>query len=186
VTPGANPLENLRPQTIYDALLLHAIEPDKDIAVLENDNETVLDVKTKKLVKQATYVVNVIRKDTDGKYYLYRKIVFDRTDLIPDTQIFYDKRGYVATEARYQVYKDFNGVRFPTVIQIKRPQEEYQIQLTIVKVTLNEPLKNDQFALEQPPGSLLINLDQKAVNAGAQGNSASSSPSGSAASPHQR
>jgi outer membrane lipoprotein-sorting protein len=189
INPGANPLENLRPQTIYDALLLHAVDPDKDIAVLENDNETVVDAKTRKLVKQPTYVVDVIRKDTDGKYYLHRKVIFDRTDLIPDTQLFYDKQGNVATEARYQVYKDYNGVRFPTVIQIKRPQEEYAIQLTVVKITLNEPLKDDQFALEQPPGSTLINLDQKAVNAGAQGKTGEAPAAGlatSAASPPQR
>ena len=170
VIPGGNPMENLRPQTIYDALLLHAIEPDRDIAVLENDSQTVVDAKTKKLVKQATYVVDVIRKDTDGKYYLYRKVVLDRTDLIPDTQIFYDKQGNVATEARYQVYKDFNGIQFPTIIQIKRPQEEYTIQLTILKLTLNEPLKNDQFALEQPSGTQQINLDLRAADARGAGN----------------
>jgi hypothetical protein len=132
--------------------------------------------------------VDVIRKDTEGKYYLYRKVVFDRTDLIPDTQIFYDKQGNVATEARYQVYKDFNGIRFPTIIQIKRPQEEYTIQLTIVKLTLNEPLKNEQFALEQPPGAQVINLDQRAVNAGARGNAANTAGAGSASSatPKQR
>src|ERR1051326_4873605 len=33
--PAANPLQNLRPQVIYEALLLHEIDPAKDIAVLE-------------------------------------------------------------------------------------------------------------------------------------------------------
>jgi outer membrane lipoprotein-sorting protein len=166
VNPQPNPLENLRPQAIYDALLLHPIHPDKDIAVLENDNETVVDAKTKTMVKQPTYVVDVIRKDEDGKYYLHRKVIFDRTDLIPDIQIIFDKQGNVVTEARYQVYKDFNGIQFPTVIQIKRPQEEYQIQLTILKLTLNEDLKDEQFALQQPAGAQLINLDQRPANAG--------------------
>jgi len=109
--------------------------------------------------------VDVLRKDKDGKYYLHRKVIFDRSDLIPDTQIFYDKQGDVATEARYQVFQDFNGIRFPTVVQIKRPQEEYEIQLTVVKVELNQPLKDDQFALEQPPGSQLVDLDRQPMNA---------------------
>jgi outer membrane lipoprotein-sorting protein len=165
VRPGATGLENLRPQAVYDALLLHRIEPGSDIAVLETSNETVVDKKTRQLVQQPTYVVDVLRKDKDGKYYLHRKVIFDRSDLIPDTQIFYDKQGDVATEARYQVFQDFNGIRFPTVVQIKRPQEEYEIQLTVVKVELNQPLKDDQFALEQPPGSQLVDLDRQPMNA---------------------
>src|SRR6266576_3709760 len=35
------PLENLRPQAIYDALLLRAIEPGAEKAMLENSTETV-------------------------------------------------------------------------------------------------------------------------------------------------
>jgi outer membrane lipoprotein-sorting protein len=170
VNPSTNPLENLRPQIIYEALLLHPIDPEKDIAVLENDNATVVDAKTRKLVKQPTYVVDVIRKDADGKYYLHRKVIMDRTDLIPDTQVFYDKDGNIATEARYQAYKDFNAIRFPTSIRIRRPQEQYEIVLTMVKLEVNPPLKDDQFALDQPPGTQLINLDQRAVSAGARGN----------------
>jgi outer membrane lipoprotein-sorting protein len=166
VRPGATGLEALRPQVIYDALLLHRIVPDTDTAVLESDTETVVDQKTRQVVQQPTYVVDVIRKDAaDGKYYLIRKIIFNRSNLIPDHQTFYDKQGNIATEARYQAFKDFNGVSFPTVIQIKRPQEEYGIQLTIVKLALNEELKDDQFALQQPSGSQLINLDQQPVNA---------------------
>lgn len=175
ITQAANPLENLRPQIIYDALLLQPVDPEREIAVLENDNETVVDAKTKHLVKQPTYVIDVIRKEADGKYYLSRKVIFDRSDLIPDTQVFFDKQGNVVTEARYQVYKDFNGVRFPTVIQIKRPQEEYQIQLTVVKLEMNASLKDEQFALEQPPGTTLVNLDQKNVNA-QQNSSTASTP----------
>lgn len=172
--PGANPLENLRPQAIYDALVLHRIDPEKDIAVLESDHPMLVDEKTKRVIQQATYVVDVVTKDADGKYYLQRKIIFDRNDLIPDHQVFFDKQGAVATEAEYQAFRYFDNVRFPTIIQIKRPQEEYDITLGITKVTLNEPLKDDQFALEQPPGSQLVNLDQPNVNAaaGAKGSAA--------------
>jgi hypothetical protein len=51
-------------------------------------------------------------------------------------------------------------VSFPRVIEIKRPQEEYSIRLTVDKAVINEPLRDDQFALQQPPGSQLVNLDQ--------------------------
>ena len=168
VHAGGNPLENLRPQVIYDALLLHDIDPKDEIAVLENSTETILDAKTKKLVQQPDYVVDVIRRSGES-WILDRKVVFDRSNLVPHRQIIYDATGNVATEASYQVFREFNGVNFPTVIEIDRPQEEYSITLTVVKLTINEPLRDDQFALQQPPGSILVNLDEPNQSAAASG-----------------
>ncbi|MDR3747132.1 MAG: outer membrane lipoprotein-sorting protein [Acidobacteriota bacterium] len=166
VKPAANPIENLRPQVIYEALLLHAIDPAKDIAVLEADNPVEFDEKTKQVRQLSTYVVDVIRKDNNGKYYLQRKVIFDRQDLIPDHQIFYDKHGSIVTDANYSAFKYFNDARVPTIIEIKRPQEDYDITIAITKATVNGPVKDEQFALEQPPGSQLVDLDEQPVNAG--------------------
>jgi hypothetical protein len=57
------------------------------------------------------------------------------------------------------------------VIEITRPQEEYSIRLTVVKLVINDPMRDDQFALQQPPGSLLVDLDQS--NQAASSSSAS-------------
>jgi len=158
--PASNPLENLRPQVIYNALLLPEIDKD-EIAVLENDTETVLDAKTKKLVQQPDYVIDIIRRSDVGPgWYLYRKILFERVNLVPHHQIVYDTTGEIATDATYQVYRDYNGVSFPAVIEIDRPQEEYSIRLTVEKLVINEPIRDDQFALQPPPGSQLVDLDQ--------------------------
>ena len=159
VHPAANTLENLRPQVIYNALLLPDIDPQNDIAVLEDSTEVIYDSKKKKNLEQPDYVIDVIHHDPDD-WYLARKIVFNRTNLVPDHQIIYDKSGVITTDVTYQVYQDYNGIRFPTVIQINRPREEYSIRLTVVKLTINEPLRDDQFALPQPPGSQLVDLDQ--------------------------
>src|SRR5437870_6374802 len=43
--PSSNALENLRPQVIYDALLLHPIDQEHEIAVVQNDFENVTDNK---------------------------------------------------------------------------------------------------------------------------------------------
>jgi hypothetical protein len=163
--PAANPLENLRPQVIYNALLLPEIDKN-EIAVMENDTETVVDAKTKKLVQQPDYVIDIIRRaESDSGWYLFRKILFERVNLVPHHQIVYDTAGEVATDVSYQVYRDYNGVSFPTVIEIDRPQEEYSIQLTVEKLVINEPIRDDQFALQQPPGSQLVDLDQPGQNA---------------------
>jgi hypothetical protein len=78
--------------------------------------------------------------------------------LTPYRQIVYDKQGNVATVADYSDYKDFSSVRFPGHIEISRPQEEYNIGLNIVSMKLNEPLKPDQFDLQQPAGAQVVHL----------------------------
>jgi hypothetical protein len=150
-------LENLRPQAIYDALLLREIGPD-EIAVLENGYETVLDAK-KHRVDQPDYELAVVRKGPNG-WYLSRKISFSRTDLRPHRQLIYDQQGNVVTDAKYDKYTEYDGIEFPSTIEIERPQEDYDITLSIVKLELNKPLKDEQFALEQPPGAEVVHLGQ--------------------------
>jgi outer membrane lipoprotein-sorting protein len=159
VNPNGSTLENLRPQVIYEALLLPDLNSPDDIAVLEDSEEVIYDPKRKATLEQPDYVIDVIHHDGDD-WYLARKVVFDRTNLTVHEQIIFDKTGAVATEATYQVYQDYNHVSFPSVIMIKRPQEEYSIRLTVIKLAINEPLNDDQFVLPQPPGSQLIDLDQ--------------------------
>jgi outer membrane lipoprotein-sorting protein len=156
-------LENMRPQYIYDALLLPEIGGD-EIAVLENGYEIVLDAK-KHRVEQPDYELAVIRQGSQG-WYLSRKIEFSRTDLLPHRQRIYDQQGNVATDAHYQDYKDFAGTSFPNIIEIERPQENYDIILNMVKLEINKPLTDDQFALEQPAGAEVVRLGRQ-PNSGA-------------------
>ena len=149
-------LENLRPQYIYDALLLPEI--GQDLAVLDNGYETVLDSRRHR-VEQPNYSLLVIRKGPQGAY-LSRKIDFSRIDLLPYRQRIYDLRGNVVTDAHYQNYKDFEGTSFPSTIGIERPREDYDITLNMVKLEINKTLTDDQFALEQPPGAEVVHLDQ--------------------------
>jgi outer membrane lipoprotein-sorting protein len=159
-------LENMRPQYIYDALLIPDISQD-EIAVLENGYETVLD-KNKHRVDQPDYELAVIREGPQG-WYLSRRIEFSRTDLLPHRQRIYDLEGNVATEAQYQNYKDFSGTMFPSTIKIERPRENYDITLNMVKLEINRPLTDDQFVLEQPPGADVVKLDQSAPSAAKAG-----------------
>lgn len=152
------PLENVRPQHIYDALILREIDPQNEIAVMENNFEVVTDAKHHQ-VQQADYEIDVIRRGQQG-WSLSRKIIFSRTDLLPHRELVYDQSGNLATDAHYEEYKNYNGVNFPSQIEIWRPQEEYDITITIVKLQLNEPLPDDKFALAQPPGAQVVHLDQ--------------------------
>ncbi len=153
-TPSPNALENLRPQVIYDALLLREIDPRNEVAVLESGIQNVQDPKNaSKTLQQDNYKLDVIRKDSDGEWYLSRKIYFNRADLVPYRQVIFDRRGNIATDATYSAFQDYDNVSFPSHIEIKRPQEEYTIGLHIVTMKINTEFKPDQFELAQPAGA---------------------------------
>jgi len=155
---SSQPLENVHPHDIYDVLLLRRIDSQNEIAVLENDTELVTDPKGHK-AQRADYIVDVIAKNDHG-WFLARKIVFSRTDLLPHRQLLYDDIGNIVANATYWNYKNEDGVSFPWQTEIAWPQEEYDITLTMVKLELNRPLTDDKFVLEQPPGAVVVHLDQ--------------------------
>ena len=158
--PSKQPLENLRPQHIYDALLLRPIDPQNDIVVLEQGFATLVDSQGKPTVIQPEYVLNIIQRGSQG-WLLTRKIYFNRANLEPYRQVVYDKNGYVATDVHYDDFKAYNDIQFPSRISIWRPQEEYSVTVTIEKLTINSQLTDDQFALEQPPGAQVVHLDSE-------------------------
>ena len=153
------PMENIRPQDIYNALLIRPIDPEHEIAVLEKGDEILHDAKGHRVL-QEDYELIVIRKQDGNEGVLSRKIVFSRTDLQPHRQYIYDDRHILVTDARYANYKDYDGISFPSRIEISRPQEEYDITLNMLKLEINKPLRDDQFALQQPPGAEVVHLDR--------------------------
>lgn len=151
------PLENLRPQVIYDALLLREIGSD-ETPVLENGTESAVGQKGHRY-QQPNYIIDVIHERGRDSW-LSRKIIFNRLDLLPDRQLIYDENGTLVTDVRYSNYKDYNEVLFPSRIEIIRPEEEYDITLGIVKLDMNQTLTDDKFVLEQPAGAQVIHLDR--------------------------
>lgn len=153
--PSPHSLEDLRPQVIYEALLPRAIDKDHEIAVLESGIQNITQGigKKEKILQQSDYRLQVIRRAPNGNWYLERRLYFDRENLRIYRQRFFDPQGNMTTDASYSDYQDFNGIPFPTHIDIVRPLEEYTIGLHILKLTLNEDLKPEQFDLQQPPGA---------------------------------
>jgi hypothetical protein len=66
------PLESIRPQNLYEAILIREIDPQDEIAVLENGYETVLDSK-RHLVEQPDYEIVVVKKGKQG-WFLSRRL----------------------------------------------------------------------------------------------------------------
>jgi len=144
-SPSTEPLGNLKPQVIYNALLLQAVDLQNELAVLEASEHEVIDRRTQKATLRPDYSLDII-KQNGHQWYLSRKVV-------PHQQLLYDKHGSIVTDVHYDEYKEFNGVFFPTNIQIWRPQKEYSIKLQVTKLTINGPIMDDQFMLEPPSGT---------------------------------
>ena len=151
-----NPLENLRPHIVHDALLVPPIDPENEIAVLEEGYQQVRD-EHRQLVDQPNYHLLVIHR-YGLQWRLDRKIYFSRADLEPYRQTTYDEHGAVASDVTYSDRQEFSGLRFPALIEIERPQEEYRIVLKMIKLSLNQPLTAEQFKMEVPSGTAITEL----------------------------
>jgi len=74
-------------------------------------------------------------------------------------QKLYDE-GRTVSDISYHEFKDFDGGDYPSVIDFARPQEDYSLRIRISKAVLNETLRDEQFALEQPEGTEQVDLTQ--------------------------
>ncbi len=145
--PSKKKLENLRPQHFLDAMVVRPVNTSTESAVLENLTDE----------DDAVYILHVLRTH-DGRLYLARNLWFDRSNLNLVRQQIFDLNGDILTDARYSDWQTFNGVRFPRRIDINRPLDEYGVVVTVVKLEMNQPLGEDKFALERPPGAELTVL----------------------------
>jgi hypothetical protein len=88
-----------------------------------------------------------------------RVITFRRDDLLPYKQDLYDSEGNLETQVTYADYRNFDTVKYPSTIIIKRPLEEYQLVLTVESVQQNMTLTDDQFQIKIPEGTPIQHLE---------------------------
>jgi hypothetical protein len=88
-----------------------------------------------------------------------RAVIFRRDDLLPSEQDLYDDEGNLETQVTYRDYRDFDSVKYPAMIVIKRPLDDYQLVLTVESVKKNMPLTDDQFQIKIPEGTPTQHLE---------------------------
>ena len=147
--PSARQLENLRPQHIFEALVVRAPR-DGERVVLENDTDEL----------HANYILHLL-KEQSGRLLLTRNIWFERVHLRVVRQQIFDKQGDIVSDTRYNDYQEFQGIAFPKSFVIMRLKDEYGVKLKVKKLQLNAPLGDDKFVLAQPPGAKLHDLSAK-------------------------
>jgi outer membrane lipoprotein-sorting protein len=159
--PAKNPIENLRPQHILDALFWAPVTSGAPLLFEEFD-----------ALPARFYVITLLRNSGDGLE-IARKIWFDRLDLRVTRVQIYGSGGRLESDVAYSNWQSAAGtaasgvpasaspeVDFPRDIRISRPQQDYRLNLSITKLTLNAEISPDRFNLVQPPGTELTRVGQ--------------------------
>jgi outer membrane lipoprotein-sorting protein len=174
VRAAAKPIENLRPQHVLDALFWPEI-PDGSPLLIEESEAS----------PNRYYILTLLRRSDAGPE-IERKIWFDRADLsIARVQI-YGPEGRLDADIAYSDWEAPGSAppaatpavaapaatassqpQFARDVHLRRPQEDYQLEIKVTKLTLNAPIPADRFNLAQPAGSTLVRVGEDDAGTGA-------------------
>jgi hypothetical protein len=158
---SSKPIENLRPQHLLDALLWPEIRKEESVTLREFNDENA-----------KYYVLTVLR----GGYQVevLREIWFDRADLQVARMQTFGPKGTLLADVRLANWQPLDTAAgqtatapsssstaaFPRTIRIERPQDDYKLDLQVMKISMNEEIPAERFKLEQPAGSELIRVGE--------------------------
>ncbi|MGA8266386.1 MAG: hypothetical protein WB787_01415 [Candidatus Acidiferrales bacterium] len=145
------PIENLRPQHLVDALFWSEIHEDAPVLFEEsNDNG------------KREYILTVLhgtRRDTN--FEIERKIRFDRTDLsVAEIENFGDG-GKLDSAVRYADWQPAGDAQFARDIRVQRPHDDYELDIQVTKLAVNESIAAERFHLAQPAGAELVEVGKQ-------------------------
>jgi len=152
--PSAKPIENLRPQHLVDALLWPEVHKEEVTLFEEFNDETA-----------RYYVLTVLRGGYRSE--ILRKIWFDRGDLHLVRVQSYGPKGALISDVRYANWQPPDTSNsaladYPRSIRIDRPRDEYRLDLTFSRISLNESIAPDRFQLQPQEGAEVVRLTDTA------------------------
>lgn len=146
--PSANGLENLRPGVFLDSLLVPEVSPEEYVTLRES-TRVVAEAKGRTAaVGEPDYDLEVFRLSGDRQLRSERIVHFSRETMLPVQQDVLDADGQVMTQAVYENYQPGEPAPFPRLITIRRPLDQYELKIEVVKLTINAKFDADQF---EPP-----------------------------------
>ena len=144
-------LYSLRPPIIRDAMLIPPVTEDEYVALTESSRALPPAPGQKEKVEEPDYNLTVLKIKSGHTLQRLRVVRFSRVDLKPYRQDVYDVEGRVVTTILYSNWQKSGEIDFPMSLSINRPLDEYMLKIDILKLSLNQKLEDDQFALEIPP-----------------------------------
>ena len=156
-----NPIENLRPQHLLDALFWPDIAPKQTVLFEEFNDEA-----------GRYYILTVLRSGEPPE--IARRIWFNRADLQVTRIEVFASGGKLLADIRYgdweavapanvaagEAGEASSTTFFPRQIVLARPRDDYRLDIQVLKLQLNGPIGAERFHLEQPPGSDLVKLEE--------------------------
>ncbi len=153
--PSAKPIENLRPQHLTGAIFWTPIPPSAPVLFEEAGDTS--DVPPRYYVLTVVATANSSTPPS-SEWEIARKIWFDRADLHVSRVQTYDPAGEILADIRYSDWDSFGAGRYPRQIAVNRPANDYELQIHVVRLTLNETVSADHFVLQQPPRTQLVRV----------------------------
>lgn len=156
---STNAVENMRPGFFLDSILVRGISAD-DYYTAIADTDVTEDAKKKHLLLTPEYILTIMQPKPGTHEMAQKRVIhFHREDLLPYQQDLYDAAGNLETEVRYGRYAQFGDNLYPSTVTIVRPLEDYQIVMTVEKVSTNLKLTDSQFQVQFEEGTRIQNLE---------------------------
>jgi len=158
VRPSKKPLENLRPQHIVEALFWPEFSPSANVLFEQFDFSV-----------SRYYILTLLRQAAGGKFEIARKVWYSRIDLHVSRVQLFGAGGKLDSDIEYSDWQPVPAApaegapateqaSFARDIHVWRPQDDYKLEIKILKLTLNEPISPDKFELAQPVGTDLVRV----------------------------
>jgi len=163
---SSKPIENLRPNHVVDALFWPELPPGRNVLFEESDID-----------QGRYYILTQLREVEGGNLEIARKIWYDRADLRVSRVQLFGAGGKLDSDIVYSDWQPAgtapaagNGpaaaqTSYARDIKIWRPQDDYKLEIQILKLTLNENISADKFELTQPEGTDLVHVDEETTGA---------------------
>jgi outer membrane lipoprotein-sorting protein len=155
------PIENLRPQHVVEALFWPELPAGGNVLFEQFDGDL-----------NRYYILTLLRQTDGGRLEIARKIWFDRTDLRVSRMQLYGAAGRLDSDIAYSDWQHIGApptgggpaltqMSYAHDIHIWRPQDDYKLEIQILKLTVNEEISADRFELTQPAGTDLVRVGEE-------------------------
>jgi hypothetical protein len=174
IKQNLNAFANLRPQHFTEAMLVRPVDKENYAYLTSTifQEELEVDTQKRKVNKwflRGYYLLDELKKQTDGNLKIARRFWFDRVGSIRlarqqifddegevESDIIYGQEGSLGSSGEYN--------NLPLQISVTRPKEKYKMRLTYQtpeNVSIGKKYSQEVFELKNVWGLPEVNLDEK-------------------------
>jgi hypothetical protein len=171
---NVNAFAMLRPQHFTEAILIRPVDTVSNIYVrselFQEEYETNgKDQQPSRSVLRGYYILDEIRRDSDGTMRIMRRFWFDRSGAVRlARQQIFDAQGGIDSDVTYSDEGDLSDKaeykKLPLRIEVTRPKEKYKMSLSFQNpsgVSIGKEYPEAAFVLENSWDLPVLDLDQK-------------------------